>query len=160
MSAEKPDAKKAEIAQTQPAGNCVDKDFVSEEVVKEKVKAYEKILKANDLKVIKGFSDETPVLSIDRQLPESESSRLRKELDKEFQLWKQLYRESLNGNNFDRAKFFMQMKSLEKDFLDNKYEPYLNFVQVQKQQKALNTAFIETREKKKKKKKNFLRKRH
>lgn len=138
-----------------PEGDCPDKDFVSADVVKEKVKAYEKVIKANDLKVISGIAAEAPILTIDRVLPDSESSRLRKELDEEFKLWKQLYSESLKENGANKAKFFMQMKALEKDFIQFKYQPYLNFVQMQ--QKTQAAALIQASEKKSHNKaKNFL----
>lgn len=122
-------------------------------MIKEKVKAYEKIIKANDLKVISGVAASPPRLTIDKELPDSESSRLRKELDEKFQLWKKLYRESQKDNGTNQASYFSQMMSLEKVFIKNKYEPYLNFVQTQ--QKLNNTALIE-KKKSKFESKNFL----
>jgi hypothetical protein len=139
--------------QAQYSANCVDKDFVSADVIKEKVKAYEKLIKANDLKIISGVTASPPRLIIDKELPDSESSRLRKELDDKFQLWKKLYLESQKENGANQASYFTQMKSLEKVFIENKYEPYLNFVQTQQMLK--NTAFIE-KKKNKFESKNFL----
>lgn len=134
--------------------HCIDKDFVSSDVVKQKVKAYEKLIKANDLKVIGGVAAESPNLVIDRNFPDSESSRLRKDSDRQFQLWKQLSRESLKEKSYQQASYFVQMKSLENVLSKNKYQPYLDFVQ-KTQEKVFNTALIENA---KKKTKSFLKK--
>jgi len=104
--------------------------------------------------VISGVADAAPRLNIDKDLPDSESSRLRKELDEKFYLWKQ----NLLKNTSKPASFFAQMKSLEKTFIQNKYEPYFNFLQTQ--QKHVNTAFIESKKKKKYGSKKILKKKH
>ena len=145
------------IPKSQNSENCIDKDFVSSDIIREKVKAHEKIIKANDLKVISGVAAQAPILIIDKDLPDSESSRLRKELDLNFQLWKGLFRQTLKENGNNRSSYFMQMKSLEKVFIENKYEPYLNFVQTQ--QMAQDTFFIQSNEKKFMSK-NYLKKKH
>jgi len=134
--------------------HCINKDFVSSDVVKQKVKAYEKLIKANDLKVIGGVAAESPYLVIDKNFPYSESSRLRKKLDSQFQLWKKLSRQSLKDKSYQQAKYFVQMKSLENVLSKNKYQPYLEFVQ-KMQKKVLNTSSIKNA---KKKTKRFLKK--
>lgn len=133
--------------------NCIDKDFVPSEVIMKKVKAYEKSIRANDLKVI---STESQSKEMDKELPDSESSRQRKELDDKFQSWKKLYNKSLKDKSLKQATYFMQMKLLEKTLADNKYKPYLQFMQLHERVKK--TASVE---KVKNKTKNFLkRKQH
>jgi len=82
------------------------------------------------LKVIGEISnDEKKILSIDKELPDSESSRKRKELDEKFLLWKKLYKETLEDENKKKTNF-VQMKLLESVFIEKNYTPFMNFIQV------------------------------
>jgi len=86
--------------------------------------------------MIKGLENKNDGMEIDKEIPDSESSRIRKNLNEKFLIWKQLYKESLD-NNSKKQSNLIQMKLLESLFIENNFQPFLNFIEVKEKHQSL-----------------------
>lgn len=111
--------------------DCKKNDNIPINDVEERVKAYQKQIKANDIKYIESGKGEGSV-HIDKDIPDSLNSRTRKDLEEKFQQWLQLLKETKNQANAKNTNAFIQMKALEKELIKYDYEPFLEFVKTHK----------------------------
>jgi hypothetical protein len=109
--------------------DCDKKNIIPLDDIKEKVLAHEKLIKASDPKLITATTNVTEAIIIDKELPDSEYSRERKELDEKFKEYMRLYKEGLQSTE-KKAASFVQMKLLEAYFIEKNYKPFLNFIQM------------------------------